>query len=114
MAWARGEVVLIPFPFSDLSATKTRPVVIVSTPKYHSVRQELILVYLTSQISSPHPEFDYLLADWQTAGLLKPTLMQPRLAIIRSELVQHRVGRLTRRDLAEVDERLRRVLGLVK
>lgn len=107
MAWARGEVVLIPFPFSDLSASKTRLVVIGSTPKYHSIRQELILAYLTSQISPQHPKFDYLLADWQAAGLLRPTLMQPRLAIIRSELVQHRVGRLTRRDLAKVDERLR-------
>ena len=31
MAFQRGDIVLIPFPFTDLSATKTRPAVIISS-----------------------------------------------------------------------------------
>ncbi len=31
MAFQQGEVVLIPFPYTDLSATKTRPAVVVSS-----------------------------------------------------------------------------------
>ncbi len=31
MAFQRGDVVLIPFPYTDLSASKTRPAVVVSS-----------------------------------------------------------------------------------
>lgn len=112
MAWVRGDVVLIPFPYSDLSATKTRPTIVVSNPEYHSARRELLLAYLTSQISQLHPTLDYLLADWQSAGLLKPTLMRPRVAVVQETLAQHHVGALSTRDLAEVDRRLRRAMSL--
>ena len=35
MAFRRGDVVLIPFPYTDLSAAKTRPAVLVSSEAYH-------------------------------------------------------------------------------
>jgi mRNA-degrading endonuclease toxin of MazEF toxin-antitoxin module len=50
MAWSRGDVVLIPFPFSDLQAIKTHPAIIVSSQALHTIRQELLLVYVTSQL----------------------------------------------------------------
>ena len=112
MAWTRGSVVLIPFPHSDLYAVKTRPTIVVSTSAYQTVHGELLLVYLTSQISRPHPTFDYLLVDWKAAGLLKPTLMKPRLAVIQEALIQHHIGMISSLDLAEVDRRLRRAMNL--
>lgn len=45
MAFQRGDIVLIPFPFTDLTATKTRPAIVVSGAVYHSVRSELLLAY---------------------------------------------------------------------
>jgi len=114
MAWARGDVVLIPFPYSDLSATKTRPTIVISTPAYQVARRELLLVYLTSQVSQIHSTFDYLLADRQAAGLLKPTLMRSRVAVVQEALVQYHVGTLSSRDLIEVDRRLRWVMGLLE
>ncbi len=41
MAFQRGDVVLIPFPYTDLSS-KTRPGVIVSSAVYHAARSELL------------------------------------------------------------------------
>lgn len=63
MAWNRGDIVLIPFPFSDLQAIKTRPAIVVSSTALHAIRQELLLVYVTSQLSNAHPIFDYLIVD---------------------------------------------------
>jgi mRNA interferase MazF len=110
MAWDRGDVVLIPFPYSDLNTVKTRPAVIVGNPDYQVVRHELLLTYLTAQISQSHPYLDHLLVDWHTAGLLKPTLMKPRLATIHETLVRHHVGKLSAGDMIEVDQRLRRAI----
>ena len=64
MAYNRGDVVLIPFPFSDLSAAKTRPAVIVSSPVYHRVRPKLLLAYVSSQVTKADPVLDRVLADW--------------------------------------------------
>jgi mRNA interferase MazF len=47
MTFHRGDVVLVPFPFSDLSATKVRPAVIVSSALYHSAKPDLVLAALT-------------------------------------------------------------------
>lgn len=43
-----GDVVLVPFPFTDQSATKRRPAVVVSTRRYHERRPDLIIMAITS------------------------------------------------------------------
>ena len=112
MALKRGDVVLIPFPYTDLSATKTRPAVVVSGELYHELRSELLLAYLSSRIAAADPRLDYILVDWKEAGLLKPTFMRPKIAVIEPTLVVYRAGVLSERDMAGVDDRLRRALGL--
>ena len=52
MALQRGDVVLVPFPFSDLSATKVRPAVVVSSPLYHATEPDLMLAALTSNVAA--------------------------------------------------------------
>ena len=113
MVWKKGDVLLIPFPYSDLSGVKVRPVVVVSIPAYQAIRGELLVAYLTSQVTALHPTFDYLLTDWRTVGLLKPTVMKPRLAVIKKTLVRYSIGKLSARDLAEVELRLRRTMDLM-
>ncbi|MCA9997809.1 MAG: type II toxin-antitoxin system PemK/MazF family toxin [Anaerolineales bacterium] len=114
MAFRRGDVVLIPFPFTDLSASKTRPAIVVSSETYHRHRPELLLVYVSSQITKVNPEIDYLLADWRSAGLLKPSFVRPKVAAIEPELVVYTVGRLSTNDLERVDKYLRRAMNLTQ
>lgn len=114
MAFRRGDVVLIPFPYTDLSATKTRPAVVASSDVYQAHRRELLLAYVSSQVSQANPIIDHVLADWEDAGLLKPSFVRPKVAAIEPTLVVHRVGALTNRDLSEVDRRLRRAMALVE
>ena len=114
MVFQRGDVVLIPFPYTDLSAFKTRPAVVVSSRIYHAARSELLLAYVSSQISQANPTIDYVLADWTDAGLLKPSFVRPKVAAVEPTLVVHRVGILSTRDLLEVDRCLRRAMDLVE
>ena len=112
MAFNRGDVVLIPFPYTDLSAVKTRPAVVVSSDLYHSVRPDVLLAYVSSQISQAHAALDYVLQDWTAAGLAKPSFVRPKVAAIEPALVVYGVGTLSARDLGEVDRRLRQALAL--
>lgn len=44
-----GDVVLVPFPFTDLTTIKKRPAVVVSSADYQRERSDLILIAVTSQ-----------------------------------------------------------------
>ena len=108
----RGDVVLIPFPFTDLTATKTRPAVVVSSQLYHQTRSELLLAYVSSQVSKANPQIDYLLTDWAAASLPKPSFLRPKVAAIEPSLVVYRVGQLSVADLSAVDDCLPRAMDL--
>lgn len=108
MAFQRADVVLIPFPYTDLSASKTRPAVVVSSGVYHRIRSDLLLAYVSSQVSKAHPVLDYVLVDWSFAGLPKPSFVRPKIAVVEPKLVVHQVGSLSVWDGLEVDRRLRR------
>ncbi len=112
MVFRRGDVVLIPFPYTDLRVAKTRPAVVVSSPAYQAIRPELLLAYVSSQISQATAPVDYVLIDWQAAGLLKPSFVRPKVAAIEPTLIVHTVGRLSAQDLGEVDRRLRIAMEL--
>jgi mRNA interferase MazF len=108
----RGEIVLIPFPFADLTATKVRPALVVSSALYHRTEPDLIIASITSQIGAYQTPTDYLVQDWEEAGLTAPSLVKVSLATLEPRLVRYRLGRLTARDLREVENRLRLALEL--
>jgi mRNA-degrading endonuclease toxin of MazEF toxin-antitoxin module len=45
-----GDVVLVPFPFTDQTTTKKRPAVVVSSSVYNRERPDIVLVAVTSQM----------------------------------------------------------------
>jgi mRNA interferase MazF len=112
MAFQRGDVILVPFPFGDLSTTKVRPPVVVSSGLYHSAEPDLLLAALTSQVAGATGLFDYPLSDWRAAGLRFPSALKPVLVTLDPARVVHRIGALNAADLAQVAVRLRGALGL--
>lgn len=46
----QGSIVLVPFPFSDLSATKVRPVLVLSSDKYNISHQDYIVCGITTNL----------------------------------------------------------------
>lgn len=40
----QGEIVLIPVPFTDLSSTKRRPVIIISNDDYHQTTVDMVVL----------------------------------------------------------------------
>jgi len=49
MAYKQGEIVLVPFPYSDLSGSKRRPVLVVSNDLYNSSFLDVVVVAITSK-----------------------------------------------------------------
>ena len=112
MAFQPGDIILVPFPFTDLTTAKVRPAVVLSGQRYHATEPDVILGALTSQLSAATGPFDYVLTEWQAAGLRFPSAFKPVLATLEPARVMHRVGRLVDRDRSEIRQRLRAMLDL--
>ena len=96
MTFRRGDVLLVPFPYSDLSATKVRPAVVVSGAVYHASEPDLILAAITSNVMAAMGPFDCVLRDWRAAGLRYPSALKPVLFTLDPTQVIHQVGTLAR------------------
>lgn len=109
--FAFGDVVLVPFPFTNQSAAKKRPAVVVSSAAYGAQRPDIVLMAITSQ-PRPSPTFgEVWLRDWRNAGLLKPSAVKPLLATIEGSMVLRRLGALSTQDRQGVMSVLTQILG---
>ena len=91
--------------FQGVVSTKRRPAVVVSSEAYHRERPDAILAVVTSQINKSISPTDYLLQDWQAAGLNKPSAVRIFLFTLpQSKIVE--IGELSERDWTKVKTRL--------
>jgi mRNA interferase MazF len=112
MAYQTGEVVLVNYPYTDLTTVKARPAVVVSGARYQSEQPDVMLAALTSNVSAATGSLDYVLQDWTAAGLRLPTAYKPVLVTLEPSLIVHRIGHLSSRDFMEIQTRLRLALDL--
>jgi len=105
MNCSRGDVVLLPIPFADLSSRKVRPAIVIGRGRFPG---DLFVVPLTSQVA----QTDYALADWKSAGLNVPSGIKAQLATVAGALVVKVVGRLSSIDSSNLDQLLREWLQL--
>ena len=67
---------------------------------------------ITSQIGGVLRSGEFLIRDWHPAGLLKPSAVKAAITTIEAKLIRRRLGRLSVRDLQQLNISLRRLLSL--
>ena len=107
----RGDVVLVGFVFSDESGKKFRPAMVISSQDYHRARQEVVVAAITSNVRR-RLFGDHLIADWQGAGLLFPSLVTAIVRTVKRTIIDRKLGSMPRPDMEAVDRTLRRSLAL--
>jgi len=83
-----GDVLLVPFPFTDQTGAKQRPAVVVSSARYRRERPDLILMPITSQDQGSTRFGDMTIADTTDAGLLMPGVIKPILFTMEGRLAR--------------------------
>jgi mRNA interferase MazF len=106
-SYSKNEVLLVRYPFSDLSATKIRPAVVISGPHRF---QDVIIVPLTSK-TSPLSDGEFII-DWRSAGLHVPTAAKRGIYTVHPSLIVKRLGRLSDADAQQLDQSLKEWLTL--
>ncbi len=93
-----GDIVLVPFPFTDQSRSQKRPAVVISSSAYNLERPDLIIMAVTSQIRPPTAIGELVIQSWQETGLLKPSAIKPVITTIERQLVIKKLGQLNNND----------------
>jgi mRNA interferase MazF len=84
--YRRGDVVLVSFVFTDHSGAKVRPALVVSSVAYHRRRQDVIVAAITSN-TNRRLLGDHLIADWEGAGLLFPSMVTGIVRTVKGTMV---------------------------
>lgn len=111
----RGKIVLVPFPFTDLSSAKVRPALIISAPKYSG--EDISVVFISSKITKGASPTDCIIKSshpsFEKTGLKVNSLIRcNKAATLDKKIVLGEIGELSSEDKKEVDCKLNLALGL--
>lgn len=98
-SYRQGDIVLVPFPFTDLTTTKQRPALVLSADWFNESREDRVLSAITSRIPRDLQPDEYLLSagDRSAGGLPKPSLVRlGKLFTMSRSLFRKRLGALPR------------------
>jgi mRNA interferase MazF len=111
MPFEFGNVVLVPFPFTNLAAFKQRPAVAVSSRIYNDAKPDIVIMPVTSQLRSVSSLGEVSIDEWRQANLLKPSAIKPVFATLEQRLVLRSLGNLQAQDQVALRTAIAAVLG---
>lgn len=103
----KGDIILVPFPFTDLTGNKNRPAAILV--ENHS---DITVSFITSQLRWEE-EFDFICEPTQLNGLKKTSLIRlNKLATIDKKLVLGKIGELNNVEISTINNKLKQLFKL--
>jgi len=110
--YKQGDIVLIPIPFSNLSVTKQRPVLVLSNDMYNQQTEDLLVAAITSQLK----DIDYSIIinpSDLTEGSLKVTsaIRADKIYTLSKEIVLKKFGSVSKEVVQNVVLKLNHLVG---
>jgi mRNA interferase MazF len=110
----RGDVVLVDWPFSDLTGSKLRPAIVVQADYLNGLTDDTIYVKVTGRrfgIPGTEVEIDHAVETF--SDLLKLSYASCKDLLTRDQaLVHHTLGVLSASSMRQIDDCLKKVLEL--
>ena len=103
----KGDVVVLPFPFTDLSSSKKRPSLILANIK----GSDFIMLQITSKNVKDAYAIPLSENDFQSGSLKQSSNIRPnKIFTLNSELVLYKIGHLTN---AKINECIKKVCAII-
>src|SRR3989344_3153736 len=101
--FVKGDVVVLEFPYTDLSKTKKRPSLIVANLK----GDNLILCQITGQPRSDPDVINLKKEDFQIGGLQRDSFIIPSFVFtIHKSKINYSAGKIKQEKIKEVEKKL--------
>jgi mRNA interferase MazF len=107
--YKKGAVVLVPFPFTDLSDSKVRPAVIVSKAK---VGSDVVVLFITSRSNLKAKHTVSVVADEQNGIKTDSKIVCSKIATLEAKIILGELGHISTTVQKKIDSELKKVLGL--
>jgi len=99
--FVKGDVVVLPFPFSDLSKSKKRPALVVANLE----DQDIILCQITSEVRVDNYSIVLSNNDFKKGSLNLTSIIRPnRLFTADKSIILYKIGSLKESKIKEVEE----------
>lgn len=97
------DIVLMPFPFSDLSESKKRPVLVVSRNEYNFHNEDLIVCAITSNPRDYNGSVTVIDYDLESGELACESKVKPsKIFSLDKQLVVKKIAKIKKNKLKEV------------
>ncbi|MGH8611620.1 MAG: type II toxin-antitoxin system PemK/MazF family toxin [Gammaproteobacteria bacterium] len=105
------DVVVVPFPFTDRTAAKRRPALVLSQKViFGAVIEHSVMATITSAANPAWP-LDVSITDGSSAGLAAASVVRMKLFTLDNQLILRKCGSLSVADQRSVAATLRKLLG---
>jgi len=108
--YKHGDIVLVNFGFTEGIGFKKRPALVVSSETYHTERQEVVILAVTSNVDRILLG-DTKVSQWKEAGLLYPSLVTGIIRTIKSNMIFRKIGEISKSDLDKVEENIKKIVA---
>jgi mRNA interferase MazF len=99
----KGDVIVLPFPFSDLTANKKRPALVVA----NLTGNDVIVCLITSQNAKDNYAIPLLNNDFASGSLRQNSNLRPnRLFTADSSIVLYRIGTLEQKKMEDITTKI--------
>lgn len=106
----KGAVVLVPFPFTDLSGQKVRPALVISEL---TDENDIIVVFISSKVPKKILNIDLKINQDKENNLKAPSLVKcSKIATLDTKIILGELGFFNKQQMERVDEKLKTILGL--
>lgn len=109
MTYRQFEVVVVPFPFTDSSAAKKRPALIISNATTFNRSTKKSVVAMITTASHVPWALDVPITDLASAGLKARSIIRMKLFTLDDVLVIKKIGKLTTSDREVVQKSLQQL-----
>lgn len=105
--FVKGDIVVVPFPFSDLSRSKRRPALVVQ----HFDGEDLLLAQITSKTVRDHFTIPLNENEFESGSLNKPSNIRPnKLFTCSKNLILYKIGSLKTSKMTFVAESIAEII----
>lgn len=109
MTFDPGDIVTVPFPFTERRHPKRRPAVVLSSRRLSAHANQYVLAMVTSAHHERWP-FDVRITDGPAAGLRAESVVRWKLFSLDAALIVRRIGTLAESDRRVLRQRLTEAL----
>lgn len=108
----KGKIILIPVPYTDLTAAKLRPALVI-----FEGRRDLIVAAITTSMSNIFPEWDVIIDDndqrFHETGLKAASVLKlTKISTVSKDLAEGELGEINGDLRDDINKKLRRIFAI--